>query len=226
MTYIDYLNQFWKQAECYDMLTSEIALYAFLLNECNCNFWRMPFECSSCKICKTLRMSKQTLVDARQRLLDKGFIDFIPGLSRYVPSKYVLLDLTGHLTLTCAGNSISRNFKTNHSHLRVPEKVFQIDELMKVMQADLEWQNNIIMFFSEEKKSLTPELLNAYISKFIRYLKATSVKEKDIQDAKTHFVHWLKKNMSKEKRRKSRKDVGLILEESDTDKYKSINGWK
>ena len=38
MTYIDYLNQFWKQAECHDMLTSEIALYAFLLNECNCNY--------------------------------------------------------------------------------------------------------------------------------------------------------------------------------------------
>ena len=104
--------------------------------------------------------------------------------------------------------------------------MFQIDELMKVMQADLEWQNNIIMFFSEEKKSLTPELLSALISKFIRYLKVTSVKEKDIQDAKTHFVQWLKKNMSKEKRRKSRKDVGLIIEDSDTDKYKSINGWK
>ena len=65
------------------MLTSEIVLYAFLFNECNCDFWRMTFECSSNKICKTLRMSKQTLVDARKRLSDKGLVDFIPGNSKF-----------------------------------------------------------------------------------------------------------------------------------------------
>ena len=35
MTYIDYMNQFWRLAAYESFAASEVALYAFLVNECN-----------------------------------------------------------------------------------------------------------------------------------------------------------------------------------------------
>ena len=34
MTYIDYMNQFWRVAEQEPFPASEVALFAFLVNEC------------------------------------------------------------------------------------------------------------------------------------------------------------------------------------------------
>lgn len=43
MTYIDYMNQFWRLAAYESFAASEVALYAFLVNECNKFHWKMPF---------------------------------------------------------------------------------------------------------------------------------------------------------------------------------------
>lgn len=68
MTYIDYMNQFWRLADYESFAASEVALYAFLVNECNKFHWQMPFSCPTFHVCNRLRMSKQTLVTARERL--------------------------------------------------------------------------------------------------------------------------------------------------------------
>ena len=44
MTYIEYMNQFWRTAEQEPFPASEVALYAFLVNECNKRHWQMPFR--------------------------------------------------------------------------------------------------------------------------------------------------------------------------------------
>ena len=61
VTYIDYWNQFWKVAELVPIPSSEVALYAYLLNECNSKYWKMPFPCASSKICESIRISKEAL---------------------------------------------------------------------------------------------------------------------------------------------------------------------
>ena len=90
MTYIDYMNQFWRASSLEYMSTSEVALYAFIVNECNQHRWNMPVPCSTVRICEMLHMSKQTLCTARKNLTKRGLISFSEGKSRHVPSKYSL----------------------------------------------------------------------------------------------------------------------------------------
>ena len=99
MTYIDYMNQFWRASSLEYMSTSEVALYAFIVNECNQHRWNMPVPCSTVRICEMLHMSKQTLCTARKNLAKRGLISFTEGKSRHVPSKYSLLIWTDNLTV-------------------------------------------------------------------------------------------------------------------------------
>lgn len=99
MTYIDYMNQFWRASAMEYMSTSEVALYAFIVNECNQHRWNMPVPCSTVRICEMLHMSKQTLCTARKNLAKRGLIFFTEGKSRHVPSKYSLLIWTDNLTV-------------------------------------------------------------------------------------------------------------------------------
>lgn len=98
MTYIDYMNQFWRASSMEYMSASEVALYAFIVNECNLHRWDMPVPCSTVRICEVLHMSKQTLCTARKDLAKRGLISFTDGRSRHVPSKYSLLEWTDNLT--------------------------------------------------------------------------------------------------------------------------------
>jgi hypothetical protein len=66
MTYIDYLNQFWKAQEEYMLPATAIALYAYLLKECNRRSWKMPFTCSTVVICYNLHVCKTALTTARK----------------------------------------------------------------------------------------------------------------------------------------------------------------
>lgn len=99
MTYIDYMNQFWRLADYESFAASEVALYAFLVNECNKFHWKMPFSCPTFHVCNRLRMSKQTLITARERLAKRKLISFTNGTTRFQPSKYSLLELTEDLSV-------------------------------------------------------------------------------------------------------------------------------
>lgn len=99
MTYIDYMNQFWRASSLEYMSTSEVALYAFIVNECNLHRWNMPVPCSTVRVCEVLHISKQTLCTARRNLAKRGLISFSEGKSRHVPSKYSLLKWTDNLTV-------------------------------------------------------------------------------------------------------------------------------
>ena len=88
-----------------------IALYAYLLNECNRRNWKMPFACSTVIICDKLRISKQTLSAARMQLAEARLIEFTDGRSRFTPSKYTLLNLTDDLTVKRTDNLTLFNTK-------------------------------------------------------------------------------------------------------------------
>ena len=98
MTYIEYMNQFWRVASVHPIPASEVAVYSFLVNECNARYWKMPVPCPTYYICESLRMSKQTVMTARKHLAERGLIKFTTGKSRFLPSEYSLLELTANLT--------------------------------------------------------------------------------------------------------------------------------
>ena len=88
-----------------------VALYAYLLDECNRRNWKMPFACSTVIICDKLRISKQTLSAARMQLAEARLIEFTDGRSRFTPSKYTLLNLTDDLTVKRTDNLTLFNTK-------------------------------------------------------------------------------------------------------------------
>lgn len=81
------------------MPASEIALFAYLVNECNKRFWQMPFACSTTRISDDLRVSRQTVITAREHLVKHRLISFTEGKSRYLPSTYTLTNWTDDLTV-------------------------------------------------------------------------------------------------------------------------------
>lgn len=81
------------------MPASEIALFAYLVNECNKRFWQMPFACSTTRISDDLRVSRQTIITAREHLVKRRLISFTEGKSRHLPSTYTLTNWTDDLTV-------------------------------------------------------------------------------------------------------------------------------
>lgn len=81
------------------MPASEIALFAYLVNECNKPFWQMPFACSTTRISDDLRVSRQTVITAREHLVKRRLISFTEGKSRHLPSTYTLSNWTDDLTV-------------------------------------------------------------------------------------------------------------------------------
>ena len=80
------------------MPASEIALFAYLVNECNKRFWQMSFACSTTRISDDLRVSRQTVITARVHLVKRNLISFTEGKSRHLPSTYTLTHWTDGLT--------------------------------------------------------------------------------------------------------------------------------
>ena len=99
MNYIGLMNQMWRSAMKSPMPASEIALFAYLVNECNKRFWQMPFACSTTRISDDLRVSRQTVVTAREHLVKRNLITFTEGKSRHLPSTYTLTNWTDDLTV-------------------------------------------------------------------------------------------------------------------------------
>lgn len=99
MNYIGLMNQMWRSVMKSPMPASEIALFAYLVNECNKRFWQMPFACSTTRISDDLRVSRQTVITAREHLVKRRLISFTEGKSRHLPSTYTLTNWTDDLTV-------------------------------------------------------------------------------------------------------------------------------
>ena len=117
MTYINYMNQLWRSAMMSPIPASEIALFAYLVNECNKRFWQMPFACSTTRISNDLCVSRQTVIMAREHLAKRKLISFTEGKSRHVPSTYMLINWTDDLTV-----KLTDGLTHDLTHLKDKEK--------------------------------------------------------------------------------------------------------
>lgn len=107
MTYIDYINQFWQIRRYKPMTAHEADFYFFLLKECNIRNWLCPFELPTRLIQAELGYSNKTVIDLRNRLKQKGLIDFIGGNRREKAASYILLVTSGNQTGNQTGNQSS-----------------------------------------------------------------------------------------------------------------------
>lgn len=107
MTYIDYINQFWQIRRYKPMTAHEADFYFFLLKECNIRNWLCPFELPTRLIQAELGYSNKTVIDLRNRLKQKGLIDFIEGNRREKAASYILLVTSGNQIVNQTGNQSS-----------------------------------------------------------------------------------------------------------------------
>lgn len=144
MTYIEYMNQLWRSALLSPMPASEIALFAYLINECNKRFWKMPFACSTTRICEELRISRQTVITARKHLAERRLIAFSEGKPRHLPSKYTMLEWTDGLTA-----NLTDNLTHDLTHIKDKDKEFFISKSSEFFNSKNQSKNG----FSKQKEN-------------------------------------------------------------------------
>ena len=94
MTYIDYMNQFWKMNMSVEFSSNEAFLYFYLLNECKIRGWQNPFEHPNKTIVLATGMAEKTVIEVRNRLQQKGLIEFVSGKRNVKSPTYYLLDVS------------------------------------------------------------------------------------------------------------------------------------
>ena len=128
MTYIELINQFWRHHENDPFSHIEIVLYFYLLKICNSNNWENPFKRSTNLICAEIGISRKSLSDYRNRLKQKGLIDYKEGLKNQTSAIYTLVYVsTGNIKGNILGN-INGNMNGNiHGNINGNQLYLDID---------------------------------------------------------------------------------------------------
>ncbi len=225
MTYIGYMNQFWRLAESETFAASEVALYAFLVNECNKFHWQMPFSCSTNSICYRLRISKQTLVTARGRLAKQKLISYTNGTSRFHPSTYSLLDLTDNLTEDLTGNNKDIDQEILDINTHEKSLMLPIEKLEDLLSSDIEWQRRVEEYLRDKNMNRPSVDIPSFLTSFFKYLHACGIMRKTEEDTKQYFINWACKQENVKQNNHVAKrglQTGLILTDDSLEKYKTI----
>ena len=195
----------------------------------------MPFSCPTFHVCNRLRISKQTLITARERLAKRKLISFTNGTTRFQPSKYSLLELTEdlsvHLTedLPLNNKEVDKDKEVINQRTHEEQSMLPIEKLEEVLSIDIEWQGKVKEYLSGKNMAASSTDMATLLAQFFRYLHASGVNRKTEEDAKRHFVNWVckqgncKLSMSL---RKNTSQQGLILADDSLDKYKPIEQWQ
>jgi len=131
MTYIDYINFFWKTSYNVKFSSNEAYLYFYLLSECNNRGWENPFECPNKRIILSIGISEPTLIDCRNRLQSKGLLMFEPGRKNEKSPVYYLNDLSKDFSKT-----FSKRFSKDFSKTLSKNPSILIDNRYKRIDLD------------------------------------------------------------------------------------------
>ena len=88
MTYIELINEFWKNDLVDPTPAMEAKFYFHLLNECNIREWINPFELQSRITEVKLLITRKTIGEVRNRLRQRGLIDFVAEKNK--PTVYLI----------------------------------------------------------------------------------------------------------------------------------------
>lgn len=91
MTYIDLINDFWREFEDEALKPNDALLYLYLLKVCNSKAWENPFELSNKRIRLCLEMTDKAIIESRQRLVERGLIEVTKGERNKTTPTYKLL---------------------------------------------------------------------------------------------------------------------------------------
>ena len=186
MTYIELINNFWSLRRLYPMTSYEADFYFYLLKECNLRNWLNPFDLPTRNIEFELSISRKTICDLRNKLQEKGLIQFKEGNKRGGAASYRISyvsesNIKGNIKGNIRGN-VKGNVKGNvsgNTYIKNKNKT----------ETNIDNSNEL---FPEPKKKKTPsrkkEIIAPSLSEVKEYF---SGKLEDWeQEAETFFYHF------------------------------------
>jgi hypothetical protein len=216
MTYIDYINQFWKMNRSVEFSPNEVFLYFYLLNECNIRGWQNPFEHPNKTIVLATGISEKTVIEVRNRLQQKGLITFESGKKNAKSPVYYLLDesktVSKRVSKTVNIKDKTKDNKTI-SPLRVgdlfPADSFfdkSLDDCYTELKSNRSWAETVTMNTrSSGYDEFTIEAFYECLKQFFMKLQNEGETTKSPKGAMSHFARWLKLELSNKKDGKSKR---------------------
>ena len=130
----------------YRFTAVEQALFHELVAVCNGEDWREVFDCSNVELCQALNINKNTLIKARETLINAGLIYYLSGKSKRSVSSYSFTvpfgkpDKRGLKNKPDNGTDSSTDDSTDRGtkdrHLYKPEKETETEE-NKIKETDM-----------------------------------------------------------------------------------------
>lgn len=216
MTYIDYMNQFWKMNMSVEFSSNEAFLYFYLLNECNIRGWQNPFEHPNKTIVLATGMAEKTVIEVRNRLQQKGLIEFVSGKRNVKSPTYYLLDVSrkgSNMVSRTGSNLVSKEVssyknkeirdktlsptRTRESHavgdLFPDSDVFEksLEECFDELKTNQPWKETVCMNIRIRDKTFMPADFDQYLKSFFQKLANEGEIRKAPKDAMSHFSRWL-----------------------------------
>lgn len=226
------LTAYWRENDYEPFSTAETALFFFLVGKCNSRHWKMPVKCPTSVVCRSIKVSKQTVITAREALRDRGLIRYTKGNGNSDAPGYTIItdprkwvdeltiikteSLTDNQTigktesLTICNIKDEKNKDKISSNNTEVEKKLSLDELEKLFLADAAWQSSILSLLPN---SITHDELKKQICNFFNQLRCQGMNEREDKDCRTHFYNWIRKQ--------SNNRQNGIYKQQDTDKRRS-----
>lgn len=159
-SYIDLINLFWKTSQSVEFSSNEVYLYFFLLNECNSRGWENPFECPNRRIVLSTGISEPTVIDCRNRLQQKGLIQFENGKRNAKSPVYYLNNLSKNFSKTFS-KPLSKTF-SKKANINNKTKDIKTKDISPIPPAGVDdkpkWKDNFEVYLdglrSEYRKVL------------------------------------------------------------------------
>lgn len=221
MNYIEKINCFWRSHEEHSFTTTEVALYFYLLKVCNICHWKNPFKRNNSKIEADLGICYGTLKNARNKLQQLGLISF-KTLSGSPNVVYTLLnfrevnvevdnentvevDNEDTVEVDSLKDKLNETKLNNERETPARELFFTIENLFKEF-SEHSWLEQVGMNYQ-----ISPEKIKKFFKEFCdELLLKGGLKSKE--DFKSHFINWLKIQITKNNVNKPQRPKGKFSE--------------
>lgn len=199
-TYAAYLNRFFEMADTEPFQMSDIALYITLVRHASRQGWPDEFQVSTEAMLSSIPgMARQTMINARQRLTERGLITYKAGERRSKSPSYRLLtkseSLPPLLDQKAGDNTLIKNKKIDNyppppPHAREAEQKF-----FSEMASDQIFQEQLAMTLGFAKARMTIAEIPELLDRFRTQCEMDQETHEDLRKAKRHFRDWLRKEV-------------------------------
>ncbi len=177
MTYIELINEFWKQNGFKPFGAMDTTVYMYLLHQCNIREWLNPFELQTRNLELSLGITRKMIQESKNRLKQRGLIDYSDGNRGKTPTYTIL----GLYDICVSHKNVNGNITRNvNGNINGNIKETQIETQNKTKTKDKDLKENPLT--GGKRKALSP-------SERIAEFKKQSGNESYLK-----FLDWIEEN--------------------------------